>query len=114
MPFLNIKYSKEINKEQEEKIKTELGKAIEVIPGKSESWFMINFENNAHLYFKGKNSEPILFANLSVYGNVDSKYFNEFTKQATKIFVSNLDIKKENIYIKYDTTTNWGWDGENF
>lgn len=114
MPFLNIKYSKTITKEQEEVLKKEIGEAIEVIPGKSESWLMINFEGDSHLYFKGKNNDPILLASLSVYGNVDSKYFNLFTERLTKILIKNIDIKKENIYVKYDTTLDWGWNGENF
>ena len=50
MPFINSKISITISKEQETKLKTELGKAIELIPGKSENWLMTGFEDGYHLY----------------------------------------------------------------
>ena len=59
MPFINSKVSVTINEEQEKALKTRLGQAIALIPGKSESWLMTGFEDNYHLYFRGENSEPM-------------------------------------------------------
>ena len=38
MPFININTNVSVSKAQETAVKTRLGKAIELIPGKSESW----------------------------------------------------------------------------
>ena len=56
MPFINSKVSVALTDTQKEELKTELGKAITLIPGKSESWLMLGFEDNYSLYFKGRPS----------------------------------------------------------
>ena len=61
MPFINSKISVKITREQEETIKSKLGKAISIIPGKSENWLMIGFEDDYKLYFKGEKFEKIAF-----------------------------------------------------
>ena len=42
MPFIDVKTSAELNSEKIEQIKSDLGKAIALIPGKSENWLMVN------------------------------------------------------------------------
>ena len=59
MPFINSKISTPISIEQEQALKTRLGQAISIVPGKSESWLMLGFEPNYNLYFRGSNSEPL-------------------------------------------------------
>ena len=61
MPFINSKISVKLTEEQEKKIKDRLGKAIALIPGKTESWLMVGFEDDYKLYFKGEACEKILF-----------------------------------------------------
>ena len=55
MPFINSKISTPISIEQEQALKTRLGQAISIVPGKSESWLMLGFEPNYNLYFRGSN-----------------------------------------------------------
>lgn len=62
MPFINSKISTSLTKAQETEIKTRLGRAIQTIPGKSESWLMVGFEPDYKLYFRGSNAEPILWS----------------------------------------------------
>ena len=49
MPFIDSKVSVSLSKEQETELKTRLGQAISLIPGKSESWLMTGFQDNYHL-----------------------------------------------------------------
>lgn len=46
MPFINAKISVKLTNEKEQIIKEKLGKAIELIEGKTEEWLMIGFEDN--------------------------------------------------------------------
>jgi len=41
MPFIDTKTNVTITKEKEKELKERLGKAISIIPGKSESWLML-------------------------------------------------------------------------
>ena len=114
MPFINSKITKMITKDEEVIVKEKLGKAIELIPGKSEAWLMLNFEAESHLYFKGSNDKDIAYVEVSVFGSENKEAFNNLTAEITKIFNEVLGIEPERIYVKYETTTSWGWNGGNF
>lgn len=113
MPFINIKYSQEITPEQEEKLKTELGKAVCII-GKSENWLMLGFEQNCTLYFNGEKYEKIVFVDISLYGTATPASCNMMTKEVCGLFSNVLGVPADKIYVKYSFTDNWGWNGGNF
>ena len=46
MPMIDTKVSVPISTETEERMKEQLGKAIVLLPGKSEKWLMLRFEEN--------------------------------------------------------------------
>ena len=114
MPFINSKVSVKITEEQEKELKTRLGQAISLVPGKSESWLMTGFEDGYHLYFRGDNSEPMAFVDVSVFGSPNSAAFSKLTAEICKIFGEVLGISSDHIYVKYSSTTDWGWNGSNF
>lgn len=114
MPFINSKVSVKITEDQEKELKKQLGQAISLIPGKSENWLMTGFEDNYHLYFRGDNSEPIAFIEVSIYGTPNKSAFAKLTAKITEIFVSVLGIAPDHIYIEYSATPDWGWHGSNF
>ena len=114
MPFIDSKVSVSINEEQEKELKTRLGQAISLIPGKSESWLMTGFADNYHLYFRGDNSQPTAFIEVKVFGSENPSAFDALTAEITTIFNEVLGISPDHIYIKYEAVTNWGWNGNNF
>ncbi len=114
MPFINSKISISVDQEKEQELKTRLGQAISMIPGKSEAWLMTGFEDNYHLYFKGDNSEPIAFVEVKVFGKENPAAFNALTAEICKIFREVLGIAEDHIYVKYEAVSNWGWNGSNF
>ena len=114
MPFINSKISKTVTKQQEEEIKSRLGQAITLLPGKSESWLMVGFENDYHLYFKGDNTQASAMVEVSVYGSENPNAFSALTGEITKILNEVLGIAPDRIYVKYTATGNWGWNGANF
>ena len=114
MPFINTKVNISISKEDESILKERLGEAISLIPGKSEQWLMLGFEDNARLYFRGDNSDKIAFVEVKIFGGENKEAFNNLTGEICKIYNEVLGINSDKIYIKYETTTNWGWNGRNF
>lgn len=113
MPFINTKYSAEITAQQENAIKTELGKAIEIL-GKSEAWLMVGFEQNCSLYFKGEKSEKIAFAEVSLLGNAPRAAYEKLTVELCRIYGEVLGVPSDKVYVKYSPTDNWGWNNMNF
>ena len=113
MPFINVKTSTSISKEQEENIKKDIGNSINII-GKTENWLMMNFVDNQRMYFAGKNEMPVAFIEVALYGSADKNSYNQFTEKITDIINKELGILPDKVYVKYCETFNWGWNGRNF
>lgn len=114
MPFIDCKLNFKITKEQKDGIKTKLGKAIEMIPGKSESWLMIGFIDDYTLYFKGNDNEKTAFIDIKIFGSASEDSYLKLTKEICTIFYEVIGIKSERVYITYSEINNWGWNGGNF
>lgn len=114
MPFINSKVSVSLNSEKKEELKTALGEIITTIPGKSEKWLMVGFQDNYSLYFQGNNNLPSAFIEVKIFGNASKEVYDKLTSKICELFNSSLNIPKDRIYIKYEEVANWGWNGINF
>lgn len=114
MPFIDSKISFAVTKQQKEQVKEKLGKAIELIPGKSESWLMVGFQDEYSLYFKGEEAKKAAFVEVKIFGKASNRDFSNLTKEICKIYEEILDIPQDEIYIKYEEVSQWGWNGANF
>lgn len=114
MPFINTKTNVKISSEKEQAIKDELAKAITAIPGKSESWLMVGFEDEYHLYFKGNSDKPLAFVEVKIYGSASSAAYEKLTGMITSILGEELGISADCVYVKYEEVEYWGWNGANF
>lgn len=113
MPFINTRTSAEISKEQEAQLKEKMGKAISLI-GKSESWLMLNFEDNCRLYFKGDNSKDMAILEVALFGKATDSQYDALTEDLTNNVSSVLNIDPSCIYVKYEEVDHWGYNGFNF
>ncbi len=114
MPFINSKVNVALSEEEKEILKDKLGQAISLIPGKSESWLMVGFEDNYSLYFKGKNNTKIAFIEVKIFGRASDRDLDHLTAEISRIFKEVLGISQDKIYIKYEEVEHWGWNGANF
>lgn len=114
MPYIRTTVSKEMTQENIDSIKAKLGEAIALIPGKSEAWLMLAFEDNVSMYFKGDCSEEYAYIEVSLFGSTSDAAYDRLTAAISEIINEELGINRENIYIKYEETNHWGWNGVNF
>ena len=114
MPFIGSKITVKISKEKEEIIKKRLGEAIKLIPGKSETFLMLGFEDEYSLYFGGEKLERGAFIEVKVFGKVSKEAFSALTKEICSIYEQELQISQDKTYVKYEEVENWGWNGSNF
>ena len=111
MPFIKAKVSCPVSPEQESELKTGMGKAIELVPGKSEEYLLLEFEENCRLWLRGKNDEPIVYIEAAIFGNKMHYGYDAFTAEVTKLFAKVLNIRPDHIYIKYEDIIAWGVQG---
>ena len=114
MPFINTKVNVPISSEQEEALKSKLGKAISIIPGKSELWLMLNFEDNCRMYFRGNGDIPTAFVEVKIFGGASGNVYEKMTAAITEIISEVMQISPDRIYIKYEEVEYWGYNGHNF
>lgn len=114
MPFVRSKVSITVTKEQEIKLKEGLGHAIALVPGKSEKYLMTEFEDNCHLYFQGRNDNPIAYIEAALFGNEMYYGYDDFVKYVTKLYHEVLNIPIENIFIRFEDIPDWAEAGMNF
>ena len=69
MPFILSKVSTPMTETQEKEIKTRLGQAISLIPGKSEEYLFLCVEDQCRLWLRGDNGRPMGYLTVSIFGN---------------------------------------------
>lgn len=112
MPLITAKTSVEISREKEIALKEKLGEAISLI-GKSESWLMIDFQDNRRLWFKGTD-EDCGIIEVDLLGKASDSGYDALTEKITEIVCSELPIDKSRLYVKYNEISHWGYSGFNF
>ena len=113
MPFINVKTNTVVSPEQADKLKSLLGNAITAIPGKSEAWLMVGIEDKYQLWFKG-DAAPAAMVDVSLLGSASEAALSDMTARVTDALTGTLGLPADRIYICYQSTSFWGWNGSNF
>lgn len=113
MPYIHTKTNTKISPEKEVALKTELGKAIALIPGKTERWLMLNFTDGERIWFAGDNS-PAAMLEVELLGSASDSEYDLLTAKLTEIVSAQLEIDPSRVYIKYEELEHWGWNSTNF
>ena len=111
MPYIKTSTNLKISEDSLIRIKIKFGEAIKIL-NKTEDWLMLEFNDNANMFFRGNNNSSLAFIEVKVLGNVINS--NEMTKALTNIISEELNIHSNNIYIAYQGYSDWGYNGNNF
>lgn len=112
MPFIQVKTNQNISNAKAE-IKSELGKAITAIPGKSEAWLMVEIQDKLDMYFKG-SSEPCAMFEVDIFGKANNSAYDDLTKQICAVAEKYLSVSADRVYVKYSEIEHWGYNNFNF
>lgn len=114
MPYIEAKFSSKLDDSKITALKEGFGKAIECIPGKSESWLMVNIEDGKNLFFQGNADGDTAYLSVSIFGSADKKNYDALTGELCKLISSVTKTAPNRIYITYTEYDKWGWNGSNF
>ena len=114
MPYINSTLTLKLTEEKKEILKSKLGQIITEIPGKSEQWLMVSFNDEQTLYFRGDKKDKAAFVEIKIFGTAERKHKEVITSKVCTLFEEELSITKENIYIVFDEVKDWGWNGNMF
>ena len=113
VPMIHTRVNIPIPKETEEKLARRLGEAIKLL-GKSEDWLMLHFDEKCKLYFRGINDSPLAYVEVKILGSAGTDAYAFMTQEICHILKEELAIPPECVYVYYDETDDWGWNGSNF
>ncbi len=111
MPFIFSKVNIPISKEQERELKSQLGKAISLVPGKSEEYLLTGFEDNCRMYLRGNDSEPLAYVEADIFGNEEHLGYDRLTMAITAMFGEVLGIAPNHVYVNYRDIPGWSTSG---
>ncbi len=114
MPMIVTKSSTNITEQQEATLTRAFGEAIALLPGKSEEWLMLSFEENARLAFRGDNSRPLCYIEVNLLGKAPREAYDRLTARLCELVEQTLGVMSDGIYIKYEEANTWGYNGFNF
>lgn len=114
MPFIETKTNKSISESEEKALREQFGKAISLLPGKSEEWLMLSFEDKCRMAFRGQSDLPLAMVEVKIFGRADNAAYERLTAKITEILGDVLRIPAGGIYVKYEEVGHWGYGGTNF
>ena len=114
MPYINTVTTKEITEEKKAALTRALGEAITLIPGKSESWLMLNFEGSAKMAFRGDGVTDCAMLEVEIFGKASADALCRLTQRLCSVTSEILAVPSDRIYVKYRECDKWGYDGSNF
>lgn len=112
MPFVIASVNRPMSEAQKLELKARIGKAMELLPGLSESSLLLGFEENQTFYIRGDGQQKIAYIRADLFGNEAHIGFDQFGAAITAALVDILHIPPENIYIRFGDIQAWSVGGQ--
>ena len=110
MPYIALNTAQKLSDAQREKIKTELGRLITIIPTKNEAGLLVDFSDSRTFYKAGENVSGA-FIEIRLFHKTDFEAKKKFTEETFELLSRELGLKKENMYLNFLEFDNWGSAG---
>ena len=114
MPFIDLKTTVKISVTDEAALRSEFGKIITLIPGKTERWLMLNFTDGCRMSFSGNSEKDTAYINVELLGTTTNEVYDKLTRALCDTVTDILRVPSDRIYVKYEECEHWGYAGENF
>ena len=114
MPYIRVRCNRPLTAETVKELQKELGKTIELFPGKTERWLMTDCEGDCALSLAGKSDQPLAMIEVELLGKSTPDAYAAVTRDLTDLMERVAGIPGKGVYVKYEEIAYWGWNGVNF
>ena len=111
MPFIDLKTTAKITKEDEATLTRELGEKIALLPGKTEEWLMLNFSDECRMAFRGTATPDVAYLEVNLFGASTEEAYERLTAALTETVNRVLGVPSDRIYVKYEEKGCLQWTG---
>ena len=112
MPLIVVNTSLTLEKEQKDAIKSEMGKAITIIPGKTEQVLMVDVSDGRTIYFHGEEPKQAAHVDVHIYGSANFAVKSEFTQAIYKVLNDTVGLKDDEVFVTINEHSVWGAKGK--
>ena len=111
MPLIDTQTNVRITPEKEAILKSRLGEAITIFPGKTEQWLMLRFTDDCRMWFRGQSDLPLAMVEVKLLGRAERAVCDRATAEICRMFEEELGLAPEHVYVNYTFSDTWGWNG---
>jgi phenylpyruvate tautomerase PptA (4-oxalocrotonate tautomerase family) len=111
MPYIQVTLGQKLSDPQKETLKSELGRLIAIVPGKTEPDLIVSIQDGTSLYMGGTR-EPSAYIDLRVYTKTDPEAKKRFTRELFAVITAQLGIPISRQYLTIAEYDHWGYGGE--
>ena len=95
-----------MSREQELDLKSRIGQAVSLVPGKSEASLLLCFEPPCRLYLRGAEV-PAALISADFFSSEDYVGFDRFAAAVSRAFCDVLSVPPENAFIRFGDIGVW-------
>jgi hypothetical protein len=110
MPYILINTSLRLTPAQKEKVKTELGRLIAIIPAKSEAGLLVDFSEGHTMYRAGEQA-PCAFIEIRLFGKTGVDEKKQLTQEVFGMLNRELGLEIPRMYLNIQEFETWGSAG---
>ena len=114
MPYMHVRTNVTATVEQKTRLKEAMGRAVSLLPGKTERWLMVDVEDGATLFLAGDGDRPLAMVEVELFGRSTPAAYDALTAEVCRILDETLAVPGAGVYVKYAEVEHWGYDGGNF
>lgn len=114
MPMIVTRTTETITKEKKAELTRALGEAITLLPGKSETYLMLEFAGDCEMAFHGDTELALAFVEVKLLGKSTKEAYGALTARICDILKEIMGVPTEGTYVKYEEIEHWGHDRHNF
>ena len=111
MPFIRVTTNAELSEDSKELIENRLCDAIQIIPGKSDSYLMICVEDMKEMMFHRNRDKNIAMVEVKIFGSSDKGSYTNLTQRICEILDEEAQISPDCCYVKFEEVSLWGYNG---
>ena len=111
MPFISVNVTKALDEEQRNRLKTALGQAVSMLPGKEEATLMVDISDNHTIYLGGVQQAAGAYVDVKIYGAAGFAAKQRFTEAALQAVSGVCGIPTDHLYLTFSQMETWGAKG---
>lgn len=112
MPFIEVKTSVRLSEGQKDQLKAGLGRAITVIPGKTESVTMVGLVGDYDLYLGGHKLARGAFVDVKLFGEATIEDKESLCQAVCELMRDVISLPDSNVYLTFSEKAQWGLNGQ--